>query len=432
MGFLKKAKQNNLFPELDRLQAEVFMTVQSGSDLDKQLHMIGLTTKDLAALKYLQPYVLEHIDEIVDQFYTNLGQEKSLLKIINDNSTIERLKSTLSRHIVEMFAGVIDRKFVDQRKIIAHVHVRIGLQPKWYMCAFQDLLLSLAEVIFDHTNTKQEYSVLLLAVTKVLNLEQMLVLEAYEIEQQRMREVEIVKKEEIRIKVRDTAEALAAITEQTSAALQLITTQSSEIVLSAQQGAATAAETEAGSQSGKLQLEHQRETMRTMEARMRKVEHEMVALRNASDKIQEIVEIVSAIADQTHLLALNAAIEAARAGEQGRGFAVVAGEVRKLSEQTKETVSGVTGLIAATKLGILNIAESLQSVTELVEASVQEIDGVTSSFDQIFASMSELKGHTIAIDTELNGFANVIEEINAAVATVANSADQLADIAANI
>jgi heme-based aerotactic transducer len=432
MGFLKRAKQQNLLPELKRLQPEVSMTVTPGSDLEKQVQMIGLSSTDLAALKYLQPYVTEHIEEIVDQFYKNLGQETSLMKIINDHSTIDRLKGTLRRHIVEMFAGVIDRKFVEQRKIIAHVHVRVGLQPKWYMCAFQDLLHSLAQVIYEHTNTKEEYSALMLPLTKVLNLEQMLVLEAYELEQMRLRETEEVKKEELRRKVRETAEELAAVTEQTSAALEQITRQSGEIVHSAQQGAATAQATEAGSQSGKQQLEHQRETMRTMEARMRKVEDEMVALRNASDKIQEIVEIVSAIADQTHLLALNAAIEAARAGEQGRGFAVVAGEVRKLSEQTKDTVSGVTGLIAETKLGIVNISDSLQSVTELVEVSVREIDVVKHSFDQIFASMSELKGQTTAIDAELNGFANVIEEINAAVATVAMSADQLADIAANI
>lgn len=432
MGFLKKAKTTSLLPELERLQTEVQIVVEPGSDLEKQLYMIGLTAQDLAAIKYLKPYVLEHIEEIVQQFYTNLGQEASLMQIINDHSTIDRLKGTLTRHLSEMFSGVIDRKFVEQRKIIAHVHVRVGLQPKWYMCAFQDLLLSLARVLFDHTNSKEEYSTLLLAVTKMLNLEQQLVLEAYQLELERVRLAEEAKKEEVRRKVRETADELAAVTEQTSTALDQIAVQSAQIVGLAQQGAATAALTEEGSQSGKTQLDLQRKTMHNMEARMRQAEGEMGALRNASDKIQEIVEIVAGIADQTNLLALNAAIEAARAGEQGRGFAVVADEVRKLSEQTKDSVSGVHGLIAETKQGIVHIAQSMQSVKELVEESVKEIESVARSFDHIFASMTVLKGQTNEIDNDLHTFANVIEEINMAVATVAASADQLAEIAANI
>ena len=52
----------------------------------------------------------------------------------------------------------------------------------------------------------------------------------------------------------------------------------------------------------------------------------VLALTSATDRIQEIVGMISAIASQTNLLALNATIEAARAGEAGRGFAIVASE----------------------------------------------------------------------------------------------------------
>lgn len=76
------------------------------------------------------------------------------------------------------------------------------------------------------------------------------------------------------------------------------------------------------------------------------ISKDMEHLSNTSKEIGRIVTIITSIAEQTNLLALNAAIEAARAGENGRGFAVVAGEVRKLSENTKESISEVVKLVS--------------------------------------------------------------------------------------
>lgn len=44
-----------------------------------------------------------------------------------------------------MFNGIIDYEFIEKRITVAKVHIRIGLEPKWYLGAFQNLFSSLSK-----------------------------------------------------------------------------------------------------------------------------------------------------------------------------------------------------------------------------------------------------------------------------------------------
>lgn len=75
----------------------------------------------------------------------------------------------------------------------------------------------------------------------------------------------------------------------------------------------------------------------------------MDAIRESSDGITHIVELIDEIARRTDLLALNAAVESARAGEAGRGFAVVANEVRKLAQQSADATLQIRSLVTTSR-----------------------------------------------------------------------------------
>ncbi|WP_312110574.1 globin-coupled sensor protein [Brevibacillus reuszeri] len=406
--------------------------IQSHSELAKQIALIHLTEEDLAVAKKLQPIIVEHIDGIVDYFYANIEKEEILMTIIHNNSTIQRLKQTLNRHITEMFSGVIDSAYIEQRSRIAVMHMRIGLEPKWYMCAFQNLLISIMDIINERISDKKEFVHAIQVVTKILNIEQQIVLEEYEKEHERARQKEQDKKDELRIALTNSAHELAAVSEENSASVEQLTEQSREVLRFAENGTNFSNTAQELSKEGKEKLEKQQEQMGFIQNSVKQISEEMNTLEENAEKIRGIVDVVTAIAEQTNLLALNAAIEAARAGEQGRGFAVVADEVRKLAEQTKKSVFGVRELIEKTNEQTVVLSSVVTDIQDLVQSSSKMTNETNAFFEGIMSAVADSKYQSSRIQKELENFFRVMEDMNQAVAQVAISADELSDITENL
>ena len=134
-------------------------------------------------------------------------------------------------------------------------------------------------------------------------------------------------------------------------------------------------------------------------------------LGERSNQINEIIRVITGIADQTNLLALNAAIEAARAGEHGRGFAVVADEVRKLAEQSSESAKQISSLISVIKTDTDETVESMDATTSKVTDGIQLIRDAGSSFRQI--------------EQAVQGVSSQIQEVTAAVQQLSAGTDQM-------
>ncbi|ACZ18365.1 methyl-accepting chemotaxis sensory transducer [Thermanaerovibrio acidaminovorans DSM 6589] len=120
-----------------------------------------------------------------------------------------------------------------------------------------------------------------------------------------------------------------------------------------------------------------------VEATMRPMLDSMDKLSQQTQRSDELVGTIHAIARQTKMLGLNAAIEAARAGELGKGFAVVADEVRKLAEQTTASVQEVGDVLTDIASIAKTLAEPIQQFSQVAEKRVKAIEGLKGKVETL-------------------------------------------------
>lgn len=419
---------NKPYFDIANYAQQVNLDVSNYPNLHKQLQLLKLTKEDLAVIKQLEPFAQQVVPVMVEKFYGAISLSPELVDIIGSSARMERLKGTLTKHLEAMFNCNIDSNYIEERQTIAHVHVKIGLQSKWYIASFQSLMTTFIDFISQIEMSNEEMAKAINAFSKLINFEQQLVIEAYEKEEQRIRTESLEMKYRIVERIQQTAQELTHISDQTNASLQEIASQSEEIASNTTQGLNLVAETENKSTTGTTYLVNQTAIMTNILDRVDTLESSMVKLRQSSKKIAEIVGLVTGIADQTNLLALNASIEAARAGEHGKGFAVVADEVRKLAEETKNAVQNVSHLIKETELSISQMSDSVSSVDEQVKMSVDTQKNLADSFTSITEAVHGIKTQYENTNEDIHAISSVITGLTHTSNNVLTSSDSLLHI----
>lgn len=151
--------------------------------------------------------------------------------------------------------------------------------------------------------------------------------------------------------------------------------------------------------------------------------HELSA---ALEQVENIANLISAIARQTHLLALNAMIEAARAGDAGRGFEVVAAEVKELSRATAEATQQVRTIVAGIQEGSERASSAIGQITETMTLICESTSSIASTVTQQTATTREIgRVSVIAAQgaTDISGRVSAVHDVARDVAYAGASND---------
>lgn len=151
-----------------------------------------------------------------------------------------------------------------------------------------------------------------------------------------------------------------------------------------------------------------------------------------SVQIGQIVDVISEISRQTSLLALNASIEAARAGEQGRGFAIVASEVKKLAEQTNNSIESISEIVKEIQSFSSVIVDATVRNNEEIVSGIEQIRLVGERFQHILHSIREVSHQMQDVSATTQQLSAGSEEITASVEDMFNTAKESAGNALSV
>ncbi|MCM1991460.1 methyl-accepting chemotaxis protein [Oceanirhabdus seepicola] len=135
-----------------------------------------------------------------------------------------------------------------------------------------------------------------------------------------------------------------------------------------------------------------------MNRSMEETASDMKELYDRSKKVNEILVMIGAIAEETNLLALNASIEAARAGEAGRGFAVVADEIKKLSENTSTFLKDASKIIKELNNNISKIENSMTTNEKNLTYGSSYVSKSVENVKNMISGLNELGNHISIIN----------------------------------
>ena len=457
------------------------VTEPDSSPLASRLSFYGIDAKspDFAAISAA---VGKYGDEALTTFYTRVATTPETARHFSGKAAMDRAQKAQLQHWQRMFAGGLGPEYYAASKRIGDVHARIGLEPKWYVGGYANILSHVIENVLlsgmgKLSPRRRAEARMLKTFVKVALLDMDLAITRYfEVEEETRNEViTSIGRSLAGLSAGDLTVALpplpatfGQIEADFRRTLSNLSDTMSAILEGSGQISSTAAEIRAASDDLARRSEQQAASLEESAASMDELSHAisttttamkslnesvrrtreaaegggqvvaqaieaMAQIESSSGEISKIITIIDDIAFQTNLLALNAGVEAARVGEHGRGFAVVANEVRSLAqssaqaaEQIKALIKKSVGQVSSGVQLVNNVGAALQDIVSQVTATSTVTVEITETSSAQDANLRQLNLSINEMSETTQRNAAMVEEANAAAHHMAEEAARVA------
>lgn len=149
-------------------------------DWRQRLAFLGLGDEDLTHLERLRPLIEDQADGLVSAFYRHLLSFEPARALLRDPEVKERLLEKQREYLLSLSGPKLDEDYELERRLIGGAHMRVGVEPRWYLGAYAhyaSLLIPLIREAFKPEPAKAEATTV--SLIKLLLLDAQLAMETY-------------------------------------------------------------------------------------------------------------------------------------------------------------------------------------------------------------------------------------------------------------
>jgi heme-based aerotactic transducer len=316
-------------------------------------------------LRQLLPVVEQHVDAIVEQFYDHLLRFEQAVSFFPDEATLQRARTAQREYLLDLFRGTCDEAYFERRLQIGVVHERIRLPAKWYIgsnSVFLQLLVPLLESRY--RLRPRHLTRAIVAVQKVMNLDQQLVLDTY---------------------IGTMVEKVRAVSDEIMTAVEVLAPTAETAAQLADSAAESARQAVEISEQGATTVTDALERITDLKTRALEASQTAGGLGAQIAQIETVMSLLARFTRDTNVLALNAEVQAARAGEHGIAFNVIATEIRKLADESQTSLDRVQKLVT----GVEQAADAIVNMSQENARHVESVSTQNLQIGDAFGSLAD-------------------------------------------